>query len=191
VTSALDDRTLEDVQSETAHEALYIVEKVQKLLISAESHTDLKQIGTSSKIPLLGTRDLAEIRTLLSIAFKWGSELILGRLPASTPSKKKTKSDAIHSCDLTTPVNDLGLLASLLSQLLDLIFPFGVNHSMPQTSITSNILTHHVADVLGPAVHLGWLPNLLVSPNFEVEKYRQSVVRLLSMYVFRQYVYIL
>ena len=190
VTSAHDNRSLEDLQSETAHEALYIVEHVHNLLIKALDDTVLKQ-PDSSTAPrdalLIGARDLAEIRTLLSITFKWGTELVLDRLPASTWSKKQMlkaqpKRDLI---DLTTTADDLRLLASLLSRILNILFSSGREHSISQTPIANIILTRHMADILGAAVCIAWLPkSLSISSALDIKNYQEYITRLLSMYVF-------
>ena len=185
-----DNRSLEDLQSETAHEALYVVEHIHNLLVKARDDTILNQSGSSTAphdTPLIGARDLAEIRTLLSITFKWGTEIVLDRLPASTWSKRQMlkaqpKRDLI---DLTTTADDLRLLASLLSRILNILFPSGREHSTSQTSITNIILTHHLTDILGAVVCIAWLPkSISISPSLDIERYQEYTMRLLSMYVF-------
>ncbi|KAG6900951.1 hypothetical protein C0993_004388 [Termitomyces sp. T159_Od127] len=65
--------SLEDIQLLTAREALAVVTRVQEIIGIEE------QPGVDQP-PLIGTRDLRELRTLLSIVFRWGIEPLYARV---------------------------------------------------------------------------------------------------------------
>src|ERR1700729_2723542 len=133
--AALDDKhdisastsTLEELQLETAQEALFVVERVQQILTADSSSTSSTSEGQNQETtngappegaPVIGTRDLAQLRTLLSIAFKWGVEPLLV-LVASTWSSKPslTVPPGPKVIDLTTTPEDYRRLSSLLVRL--------------------------------------------------------------------------
>lgn len=171
-------QTLEQLQVTTAKEALSIVEKVQHIIGTEHD-------GAPSDIPAIGTRDLAELRTLTSIVFKWGVDPLLNHVISSWPSKKNPES-RIRSkiIDLTTAPEDYQLLSTLISGLMALLFPNGLQGPLPQTLITATILNRHVADLLRPCLALGWLPKSLASESTPtLDAVRPMAMRLLAMYV--------
>ncbi|KAJ7498954.1 hypothetical protein FB451DRAFT_1334528 [Mycena latifolia] len=64
--------TLQELELTTATEALNVLEKVQEILDREDA--------------AIGTRDLAELRTLAAIAFKWGVDPLLSRAMLAWPS---------------------------------------------------------------------------------------------------------
>ncbi|GLB33781.1 hypothetical protein LshimejAT787_0106650 [Lyophyllum shimeji] len=147
--------SLEDIQLTTAREALSVVIRVQHIIGVEEKP------GTDQP-PLIGTRDLAELRTLLSIVFKWGVHPVFARVMLAWPEKPPLRG-APRFIDLTTTSEDYSLLSSMTSDLLHLVFPDGVQGRIPQTLITTTILEKHAIDLLKPSITLGWLPKTLVS----------------------------
>lgn len=153
----------------TAQEALSIIQRVQAIVeVRAENgHDD----------PLLGTRDLARLRTLLSVAVRWGL------LPVYTQASKfwiesRNKKDATP-CD-----ESYHLLSELTTAFFSLIFPEGAHGRISQTLITSSILSRHVSDFLLPGVALGWLPESMSRSSTPVtHTFRPFVVRLMQLYV--------
>ena len=79
--------------------------------------------------PAIGTRDLAELRMLISIAFKWAVEPLLDRVARSWPAGSSS------GIDLTSLANDYNLLLHLTARFMGLIFPSGVQGRMPPTLI--------------------------------------------------------
>ncbi|KAF8165366.1 hypothetical protein B0H34DRAFT_793763 [Crassisporium funariophilum] len=152
--------TLEDVQTLTAREALSVVDKVQKIL-EKDNDTGLPDAdpdadATPTQAPLIGTRDLTKLRTLLALIFKWGTEPILGRVSLAWPSTHHRAGDGI--VDQASISGDFTFLSSLVTSLMSLIFPQGVQGHVSQTLITTTILGRHAADLLQPSIGLGWLP---------------------------------
>lgn len=168
-------KTLEEVELITAKEALSVVGRVQQVL-GVEDET------TFDQAPVIGTRDLAELRTLLSIIFKWGVDPLLSALTSAWPSQ--TLGGGPRIIDLTAAPEDYGLLSDFVSALMTLIFPFGSQGQLPQTLITTTILHRHVADLLRPCIALGWLPKSLASDSTPtLDSIRPLTMRLLAMYV--------
>jgi len=180
--------TLEEVEVTTAKEALYILGGVQQILGVKERPQDggmangsAKTVGSSTEVPLIGTRDLAELRTLLSIIFKWGVDPLLSKVILSWPSKPASGSKII---DLTSTPADYGLLSSFVSRLMALVFPDGLIEPSPQTHITTIMLNRHMADLLRPCIALGWLPKSLASYSTPpLDAIRPLTMRLLAMWV--------
>jgi hypothetical protein len=166
--------TLDDAELQTAQGALYVVEQVQNILA-----TD----GNSG--PLVGTRDLAQLRTLLQIVFKWGIDILLPRVSSTWPSKSPQPS---QSASVTYPPRspeDYVNLSSMTSSLVRLLFPGDIQRPLPQTFITVIIVNRHLADLLRPCISLGWLPESLAPESTPtLDAIRPSVMRLLSMCVF-------
>jgi hypothetical protein len=187
--------TEEELQLETAQEALSVVERVQKILSRDGSPTPPTSEGKSqglernhhtlSEAPAIGTRDLAQLRTLISITFKWGVELLLVRVVTAWPcTPSSTQCSRSKVIDLTTIPEDYKQLSSLLVHLLTILFPDGVDGSLPQTLITATLLNRHLADLLNPCIALGWLPKSLSSEATPaVDEIRPKIMHLLGMYV--------
>ena len=182
-----------ELQLETAQEALSVVERVQKILCmgdppvssTLEDRVQGKAtIAPLDEAPAIGTRDLAQLRTLLSIVFKWGVEPLLILVMSAWPSKPSPVLLGPKIIDLTTTPEDYRRLSSLLLHLLTLLFPSGVHGFLPQTLITTTLLNRHLTDLLKPCMALGWLPKSLSSEATPtVDEIRPNIMRLLEMYV--------
>ncbi|KAJ7507767.1 hypothetical protein B0H11DRAFT_2314195 [Mycena galericulata] len=128
----------------TATEALNVLERVHTILDSED-------------VPI-GTRDLAELRTLLAIAFKWGVDPLLSRAMLAWPSKS-ARSQII---DLTNTPEDYSLLCDFVSRLLRIALP-------------ANEPT-----LLRPCIAVGWLPKAL-APDAAPDSIRPMTARLLGI----------
>ncbi|KAI0317004.1 hypothetical protein OF83DRAFT_1276666 [Amylostereum chailletii] len=201
--------TLEHVQRETAVEALAVVSRVQQILdqdalaTDAEAEAEAEAARTTRRTtttarpstsqnarddgpgepPKIGTRDISQLRTLLSIVVKWGTEPLLARLQPHWPSKPTARAPpGPRIVDLADTTGDHDRLASLALRLFALLFPRGVHGSVPQTLLSTAILNRHLADLLRPALALGWLPKSLSSASSPaVDALRPFVMRVLSM----------
>ena len=168
------DLSLEQAQEETAQEALSVVESVQGML-----DQDAYPAPDTSRV--IGTRDISQLRTLLSIVFKWGTEPLLGDVQVVWPTKGRTQTQLVDANDAPRSYERL---TTMTRQLLSLLFPRGVHGTLPQTLITSTLLHRHVTDILRPSIALGWVPKDLFPESFPVvDDFRPLVMRLMSMYV--------
>jgi len=182
--------TLQDLQLQTAQEALFVIERVQRILSTSDSSSSSAPKGQGQRstdaegAPAIGTRDLAQLRTLLSIVFKWGVEPLLALVMTAWPSKPSpTLLEQPKIIDLTNTPEDYKGLSSLLTHLLALLYPDGVHGSLPQTLITATLLNRHLADLLKPCIALGWLPKSLSSEATPtVDEIRPKIMHLLGMY---------
>ncbi|KAJ8522977.1 hypothetical protein ONZ45_g477 [Pleurotus djamor] len=145
----IDQDSLDSLEAVTASEALNVVEGVQRI-IGAE--------GDTNEVPVIGTRDLAQLRTLLSIVFKWGVEPLLNRLKSSWTSGVAQPPGKTHIIDLSSLSDDFVALTSITTRLVALLFPNGPQSALPQSLITTTILNRHVGDIVAPCIILGWLP---------------------------------
>ncbi|KAF5393666.1 hypothetical protein D9757_000047 [Collybiopsis confluens] len=167
-----DSATVETIQIKTADEALYVVEKAQTVLEAADA--------VKSSIPLLGTRDLNQLRTLLSITFRWGVDALLSLVISSWPNTYSTSGPRI--IDLTSTPDNFYHLSNLVSRQLSLIFPEGVRGSVSNTLITEIIFQKHIADILKPAIALGWLPKSYANETMiPLDQARPLVMRLVEL----------
>ncbi len=173
-----DDFSLEQAQEETAHEALSVVESVQRIL--DHDAGDVSPRSKEDEVPLIGTRDISQLRTLLSIIFKWGAEPLLARARVVWPAKGNTGSKLL---DIDDVPQSYAKLATTTQRLLSLLFPRGVHGTIPQTLITSTLLNRHITDLLRPGIALGWVPKALSTESFPVvDDLRPFIMRLMSMY---------
>jgi hypothetical protein len=160
--------SLEEAQRETAEQALHVVERVHFIL-------------RADSTQLIGARDSAVLRTLLSIVFKWKCDPLLLQIFAAWPS---TLSPAgfQHSSMATRPqeYKELSLTARRLLGLVDL----DSADNRPQTTITTNLLQLHLPEVLKLFIALGWLPEVVASESTLTEdEFRPLLTRFLSTYV--------
>ncbi|KAN0132796.1 hypothetical protein V8E53_009467 [Lactarius tabidus] len=170
------DLSLEQTQEETAQEALSVVEGVQVLL---DQDAQPAPEDTPGGEPVIGTRDVSQLRTLLSIVFKWGTEPLLAHVQVVWPAKSTTQTQLV---DVNDAPHSYELLTTMTRRLLSLLFPRGVHGTLPQTLITSTLLHRHVTDVLRPAIALGWVPKTLFPGSFPVvDDFRPLVMRLMSI----------
>ena len=176
-----DDFSLEQAQEETAQEALSVVESVQRILDqdASEVSPHSKEGEQPGEVPLIGTRDISKLRTLLSIVFKWGTEPLLAHVqvvwPGSTAGSKLL--------DVDDAPQSYGKLTTMTGRLFSLLFPRGVHGTVPQTLIASTLLNRHITDLLRPGIALGWVPKALSTESFPVvDNLRPFIMRLMSMY---------
>ncbi|KAG6896934.1 hypothetical protein C0992_005199 [Termitomyces sp. T32_za158] len=142
--------SLEDIQLLTAREALSVVARVQEI-IGAEEEPGVDQP------PLIGTRDLRELSTLLSIVFRWGIDPLYARVvPVWKNMTSAIQSQMINHS--TAPSEDYASISSLTSVLLRLVFPDGFQGRVTQTLITTTILEKYSMDLLKPCMFLGLTP---------------------------------
>ncbi|KAJ7047394.1 hypothetical protein C8F04DRAFT_935919 [Mycena alexandri] len=134
--------TLQSLELTTAAEALSILERIHGIL-------DVEDAA-------IGTRDLAELRTLLAITFKWGVDPLLSRAMLAWPSK----SARPQIIDLTTAPEDYRLLCGMVSRLLSVALPANA-----PTFVTTTLLTRHLDQLLRPCIAIGWLPKSLASDS--------------------------
>lgn len=163
---------LEDVQLQTAKEALHVLDAIQKNVSSSSPTQPLS----------VGTRDLANIRTLLSIVFKWGIQPLLDRVIVSWPHRPSTKAPVRSKIiDLTTGPEDFRELCTLTRQVLSLALPAGHSGTLSKTFIVNALLVRHITDILKPCITLGWLPKALSTDSMSTQNdMRDCVMRLLS-----------
>ncbi|KAI0702915.1 hypothetical protein BC835DRAFT_1263578 [Cytidiella melzeri] len=171
--------SLEDVQSQTAREALRLLEHIQLHLAGKARHDS----GHTGQEELLGTRDLIHIRTLLSLVFKWAIAPLQRRVCASIPttggSRRKIEARII---DLTTVPDDYVCLKDAVTRLVLLVLPTGVQGPPNATVLSSVLLDKHLPDLLMPSLVLGWLPKSLASESVSpLNDLRPMVIRLMHM----------
>ena len=170
--------TLEEMQFLTAKEALSVVQKVHHVLDIEDAKTN----ETLDQVPSIGTRDLAQLRTLLSLIFKWGIEPLFNRVALALPVIYTANTAKI--VDVSQGSDDYRFLSEFVTSVFLLIFPRGVQGQISQTLITTTILHRHVSDLLNPSIALGWLPEPLSSCSFPIiHEMRSFVIHLLKLYV--------
>ncbi|KAJ7068253.1 hypothetical protein C8F01DRAFT_600334 [Mycena amicta] len=119
--------SLDAIQLRTAFETLNIIQGVHECL-------------TKEDLPI-GTRDLAELRTLMAITFKWGLDPLLSRAILSGSTRPSVSSE------------DFQQLNSSVSRLLSI----GLTHD-PPTFVTTTLLNRHLDELLRSSIAVGWLP---------------------------------
>ncbi|KAF9495681.1 hypothetical protein BDN71DRAFT_1488817 [Pleurotus eryngii] len=166
--------SLEKIERATALASLDVVEGVQNI-IGAE--------GDPDDIPAIGTRDLAQLRTLISIAIKWGIDPLLAKLKSSWPAKAfQASATSPKIVEISDVAEDFALLSSMTFRFMGLLFPSGPQSPLPQTLITTTILNRHVGQILSPCIALGWLSKSLNSGEaVAVDALRPLTMRLLAV----------
>ncbi|KAL0579533.1 hypothetical protein V5O48_002462 [Marasmius crinis-equi] len=179
-TSTLHDTcTLQEVQIWTARESLGVVERVQRL-VNVDVGTE-SQSTNAGQPPLLGVRDLAQLRTLISIVFRWGTEPLLSNVVSAWTERSATTPNPSKIIDLTSTPEDYRHLRDLTSRVLALIFPAGPQQRSSNTLITETLLNRYLKEILEPSIALGWLPKSLASDSMlPFDDARPLVIRLLS-----------
>ncbi|PCH41522.1 hypothetical protein WOLCODRAFT_163168 [Wolfiporia cocos MD-104 SS10] len=181
--------SLDYVQLHTATEALYVLELLQSAWREEAAAGPLKAIPAreyDAPEGVIGSRDLAQIRTLIGIVFKWAIEPLLARVVSaipvrSTPSHVRSGAKII---DLTGVPADFTALTSCTSRLLHLMLPDGPHTPLLQTVITYTLLNKHLIDLLRPCIVLGWLPKTLATESVHpVDELRPPAMHLMSMSV--------
>ena len=170
---------LEDVQRDTAVAAIHIIEDAQNVYLGHYEASHPSDKGTSEGI---GARDLRQLRTLISLVFKWGVAPRLSSVEESFPLKlgaQISRSRAI--VDLTNVPEDYKFVSSLTVRLLRLVYPDGVHESLSPTIITVALLERHLSDLLRPCLSLGWLPKALETEATPImHGFRPPIMRLLT-----------
>ena len=176
-----DKTDLSAVQLQTAKEALFVVRQVHDALTLAETDRSEKA-AMQSEIPVLGTRDVSHLRTLISIVFKWGTDALLDHVVPNwtTPALPKAQGSAFI-VDLTRGPEDYKELCDLTYRLLSIVLPSGHREQLSESFVANVLLTRHLSDVLKPCITLGWLPKALSTPSTPVQDdIRPLTMRLLS-----------
>ena len=168
--------TIQDLHLETAQCALEVVEQAHCLL------GDQTQGHTLDDVPI-GSRDLGQLRILLSMVFRWGTSPLLTRISV-TWSNKLTTRVGPRVVELTDISEAYGSLSSLLMRLAHILLPNGAHDRLSQTLITTSILERHMVDFLEASMALGWLPKSLSSEGtLAADALRPIVLRLLELCV--------
>lgn len=155
------DLDLFTLQLNTAFASLYVLEHVQVELCRYENAPGTPE-QTNATPPQIGTKDLGQMRTHLSIVFNWGTELLLSRVLPSLPNKRSPRlPPGAQIIDLTVAFEDYTLLSGILTRLLKLLYPDGPQGRTSQTFIAIQMLTHCFTLIVRPCICLGWLPNEL------------------------------
>ena len=176
-----DKTDLSAVQLQTAKEALFVVGQVHDALILAEANQPEKTT-MQTEMPTLGTRDVSNLRTLISIVFKWGTDALLDRVVPNWTTASLSKSRAFATVvDLTRGPEDYKELCDLTYQLLSVVLPSGHRGQLSQSFVANLLVTRHLSDVLKPCITLGWLPKALSTSSLPAQDdIRPLTMRLLS-----------
>ena len=176
-----DKTDLSAVQLQTAKEALFVVQQVHDAFVVAEANQPEKST-MQAEIPALGTRDVSNLRVLISIVFKWGTDALLDRaIPNWTTPPLSSAQGSVFVVDLTRGPEDYKELCDLTYQLLSVLLPSGHRGQLSQSFVANLLLTRHLSDVLKPCITLGWLPKALSTPSIPAQDdIRPLTMRLLS-----------
>ncbi|KAH9894464.1 hypothetical protein C8Q73DRAFT_518427 [Cubamyces lactineus] len=183
-----DNADLETLQQRTALEALFLLELLHERLQAPEiSDSATREVASAesasgSDQPLVGTRDMGLIRTLLSIVFKWAVEPLLQRIVAAVPSTSTSKAIARASIiDLTGLPHDFSTVSTIASRLLALVLPRGPGAPIAQSAVTAALLNRQLSDLVVPCIVVGWLPKSLSSDSIRTaDQIRPLVMHLIS-----------
>ncbi|KAI6035338.1 hypothetical protein F5J12DRAFT_909233 [Pisolithus orientalis] len=175
--------TVEGLRLETAQCALETVEQVNRLLDANVSTSAAAAPGAhdmqDDDAPVIGSRDLTQLRTLLSIVFRWSIDPLLARVSHALPSNH-SRQVGTRVVELGTP-EDYHSLSSLLLRLAAILLPCGPRGRLPHTPITTAILDRHFVDFTRASITLGWLPKSLSSTDaLAIDDLRPVVLRLLE-----------
>ncbi|KAJ3891226.1 hypothetical protein GG344DRAFT_88397 [Lentinula edodes] len=141
-----------------------------------DSSTDRTKIRPS------GTRDLNQLRVLLSITFRWGVDPLLSHVISSWPSTSSSAVPGAKIIDLTSTPEDYHHLANLVPRQLTLVFRLGIHGNTSNTLITEVIFQRYLPDIRKPAISLGWLPkSLAVDTMTPLDDIRPLIMRLMAM----------
>ncbi|KAH9853650.1 hypothetical protein C2E23DRAFT_113637 [Lenzites betulinus] len=180
------DLSLEVLQSHTALEALFLLECLQERLKVPNTLIKPDDVSNGAvpehEQPLLGSRDLAMIRTLLSILFQWAVDPLLQRIVSAIPSTSASQGIARAGIiDLTGLPHEFSTLSSISSRLLALVLPAGPGSPIAQSGVTAALLNQQLSDLLVPCIVIGWLPKSLASEDMPTaDSVRPLVMHLLS-----------
>lgn len=151
---------LQSLQLDTAFASLHVLERVHTIL----ALHDAEHINEDSPPPLIGMRDMAQLRTNLSIVFNWGTEPLFSRILPSLPNKPsrspRIPPDA-HIIDLTATFEDLTLLSDITNRLLKILLPHGPLGPSSATFVSMAVLNRGFTELLRACICLAWLPSEL------------------------------
>ncbi|TFK75938.1 hypothetical protein BDN72DRAFT_891803 [Pluteus cervinus] len=165
--------SLEDIQSATAAQSLVVIERIQSILLA-----ELENPDDANQVPVIGTRDLGQIRTLLSIAFNWGLHPLIASFTTGWPQGKLSGSSPTPDPAL---VRCYGSLKNFGTRVMGLLYPTGIEGPISRTLITSILLGSHLPHVLGSWLVLGWLPKSAECASMSTaHNLRQLTMRLLA-----------
>lgn len=165
--SVVETASLGELQEKTALQALYLVERIHSILCTA-SLDDLT----------VGTRDLVQIRTLLSISFRWAVDPVLLRILSNLPAKA-SETQGTNVWDSIS--SDFLNLCSIFRSVIRLLFPStGATAQLSQTHVTAAMLDYHAIDALRPCIVLGWLPQSMTQNSPPSADMRAFVIQFLS-----------
>ncbi|KAF7332143.1 RTP1-C1 domain-containing protein [Mycena kentingensis (nom. inval.)] len=140
--------SLDSIQLRTALESLNTLQSVHEVLVQQD-------------LPV-GTRDMAEIRTLLAITFRWAVNPLLSRAILIQPKPSRP----------TVVSEDFKQLRDIISRLLGV----GIAQN-PSTFVTTTLLTRHLDQLLRAGIALGWL----AAPDSVVGLIKTLVTELLDV----------
>lgn len=167
---------LKKIQYITAMESLKVILKLQDILDQEETQ--------SSGPPLLGTRDIACVKTALSIVIKWGLGPLTVELDINSSEGLKPAVDRPSAIiDLTDKPIDLERLPSVLIDFTHLMFKEDMK-KIRQSWITSSLLSNHAVDLLAPLLILGWPPKPILGSLEQKQQLKAFSTRFLGLYVF-------
>lgn len=173
--------TLENVQLLTAQESLSVLRRVQKILGLGDSTPETSQATSSNQPPAVGARDLGQIRTLISIVCKWGLNPLFWKVSQFWDQFLESNGRGTIT-ETSTSGDDLEQLSVMTLHCLSLLFPDGDQGPVAQTFISMAMLNRHLADLLRPAIALGWPPRNFTFDGRETRNgIRSLVIRILSM----------
>lgn len=178
-------KSLEEVQLETACEALHVVSRVQ-ILIDTPLNVSADEGAGAHDEYLIGTRDLSYIRTLLSIAVKWGIEPLLQRITSAIPNTTPIgpRRSGVQVIDLTTVPEDFKLFCTLVDELVAIPLPAGTSGPVASTHISVFVLDQYLSELFKAGITLGWLPKFQATDSVTpVDRLRPTIMHLLSMLV--------
>lgn len=115
-------------------------------------------------------RDIAQLKTVVSLVFKWSIEPLFS---ASLKSLSSGNSARIQEITTSSQQRPIGNLSSVIRRIFKLIFrqpPLAclpstsaqgaAESSVSQTHITQTLITRYATDILRPAVFLAWYDRL-------------------------------
>ncbi|EUC57692.1 nucleolar protein [Rhizoctonia solani AG-3 Rhs1AP] len=172
----VDGKSLAELKSLTAQKSLEVLEHVQALL--REHDSDLPTDNKESNAPrvALGTRDLAVLRTLVSVVFGWGTTPLLVALYFQVNSSSTSTSNLPSK---STLIQDIKLL---IIRLTSLLWPSDIRPGSSTQStrlfpshITKILITSHITDILRASISIGWLPK----PDEQVQQIVFGLLKIL------------
>ena len=166
------DLDLENLKIDTAFASLYVLERVHNILSEHDTNT--------SAAPLIGTKDMAQLRTTLSVVYGWGTELLLKRILGSLPNKSPPRvPPGAQIIDLTSTHENYELLLNIINRLLVIVFPDEGSQSKT-TFVTASILSRDFSNLLRSCICLAWLPKGVDNGVPNAGSLKPYVERLLS-----------